>query len=121
MPSNVTFTSVMPSIPVAALAPAISFYVKTLGFSLVFQNGDAFAIVARNGVELGLLSAVAHDVTPGSGKCYVKVEGIDHLYTIYCNRGVTVRHKLKVETYGMKEFQIADPDGNEINFGQPEL
>jgi len=111
----------MPSIPVANLDTSIAFYVKTLGFNLVFQNGDAFAIVSRNGVEIGLPSAVAHDVTPGAGKCYIKVKGITHLYTGYCSKGVTILHKLKTESYGMKEFQIADPDGNEINFGEPEL
>jgi predicted enzyme related to lactoylglutathione lyase len=121
MPTSVVFTSVMPSMPVKDVPGGVNFYVKTLGFNLVTKNGDVFAIVSRNGVEIGLLSALAHDAVPGCGRCYIKVTGIEKLYASYSEKGVKVLHKLKVEPYGMKEFKIADPEGNEISFGQPEL
>jgi hypothetical protein len=44
--------------------------------------------------------------------------GIDELYEGYRGRGVTVLHELRDESYGMREFMIADADRNEINFGQ---
>jgi catechol 2,3-dioxygenase-like lactoylglutathione lyase family enzyme len=115
-----TFSSVMPSLPVADLDRAIVFYTQSLGFVLRFRNGSCFAIVAHGAVELGLSSPEIAGVPAGHGRCYCKLsEGIDTLYADYRSGGVTIRHELRDESYGMREFMIADPDGNEINFGQP--
>jgi uncharacterized glyoxalase superfamily protein PhnB len=55
---------------------------------------------------------------------YVKVEGIEELYDKFVSNGLKVQDKggltmkLVTQTWGMKEFAVADPDGNRIRFGQ---
>jgi len=110
----------MPSIRVEDVPRAIEFYHDSLGFAPVFRNGVTFAIVRRDGIELGLMKAAYTECKPGGSACYCKLsQGIDTLYAGYQQRGVTILHPLRDESYGMREFMIADPDGNTINFGQP--
>ena len=112
--------SVMPSLRVADIPRAIDFYNDSLGFVPVFRNGVTFAIVRRDHIELGLSQAASDTGTPGGGNCYCKLShGIDALYAEFQARGVSILHPLRDEPYGMREFMIADPDGNTINFGQP--
>ena len=113
------FRSVMPSLPVAELDRALTFYTQALGFLPQFRNGSTFAIIVRDGVELSLMASGFSGVPAGSGRCYFRLSsGIDSLYAAYQATAVEVRHELRDEEYGMREFMIADVDGNEINFGQ---
>ena len=110
----------MPSLPVADMDRAITFYTKSLGFILSFRNGSSFAIVTRDAIQLGLMTPEVAGVPAGHGRCYCKLSGgIDAVYSDYCSRSVSIRHELRDESYGMREFMIADPDQNEVNFGQP--
>jgi len=114
------FTSVMPSVPVAELPRAVAFYAENLGFEIEFQNGTTYAIVSRDGIQLGIGAPPISTVPAGHGRCYFKLStGIDELYEGYRSRGVTIIHELRDESYGMREFMISDLDGNQINFGQP--
>jgi catechol 2,3-dioxygenase-like lactoylglutathione lyase family enzyme len=113
--------SAMPCLRVADVPRAVDFYNGCLGFAPVFRNGVTFAIVRRDQIELGLSQAAYSGATPGGGSCYCKLsQGIDALYADYQARAVTVLHPLRDESYGMREFMIADLDGNTINFGQVE-
>ena len=115
-----SFSSVIPTLPVADIERAITFYTVVLGFRLQFRNGSTFAIVAWDRVEIGLIAADFGGVPAGLGRCYCKLSaGIDALYASYQQREVTILHELRDETYQMREFMISDPDRNEINFGQP--
>ncbi len=118
--STPVFSSAMPSLPVADMDRAIAFYTESLGFILSFRNGSSFAIVSRDTVQFGLIAPDVAGVSAGHGRCYCKLSsGIDAVYADYRSRSVSIRHELRDESYGMREFMIADPDQNEINFGQP--
>src|SRR3989442_12171 len=82
-------------------------------------NGDpiSFAIMKRDNVELMLQTRRLGGV-PGKNGCYIKLTGVEALYSEYQKKGVTIVHPLRTEEYGMKEFMIADLDGNKINFGE---
>ena len=110
----------MPSLPVEEVPRAADYYTISLGFEVVFRSGVTFAIVRRDNVELGLSQAACSGALAGTAACYCKLsQGIDALYAEYHTRGVSIRHELRDESYGMREFMIADADGNRINFGQP--
>jgi predicted enzyme related to lactoylglutathione lyase len=114
------FTSIMPSVPVESLPRAVAFYAEQLGFEVEFQNGTTYAIVSRDGIQIGLAAPPLSTVPAGHGRCYFKLSaGIDELYEDYRARGVTILHELRDESYAMREFLIADADQNQINFGQP--
>ena|SRR5579862_1626906 len=116
---SVRLNSVMPSMPVSGLDMAVAFYTEKLGFKVTFRNGDLFAIVSRDGVEIGLAPVAVHKRTPGTGGIYLKASGVDALHTDLVAKGVAMLHPLRDEAYGMREFMIADPDGNTINYGEP--
>ena len=113
------FNSVMPSVAVRDMEASIRFYREQLGFECIFTNGEptAFALLKRDGVEIGLCAPVLGG-QPGKNNCYIKLNGIDLYYAEIQAKGVPVRHPLRVEEYGMKEFMIEDPDGNTVNFGE---
>lgn len=119
MDSSPRLHSVMPSVAVSDLDTALVFYTQQLGFRVTFENKDLFVIVARDGVEIGLAPAAVHYGIPGKNNLYLKVSGIETLYADLQSRGVPILHPLKDEPYHMKEFMIADPDGNTINYGEP--
>ena len=118
-PMNTSFDSVMPSCAVNDMPKAIQFYLHSLGFTCVFTDGDpiSFVIMKRDTVEISLHTQHLGEV-PGKHGCYVKVRGVDSLYSEYQSKGVKIVHPLRDEEYGMREFMIADPDGNLINFGE---
>jgi catechol 2,3-dioxygenase-like lactoylglutathione lyase family enzyme len=96
---------------------AVTFYTGKLGFDVAFRNGGVYTIVRRDGVEIGL----ALDRTgsrSGRGSCYVKMTGVDSMYSELVANGVAIAHELKNEAYGMREFMVTDPEGNTVNFGE---
>jgi catechol 2,3-dioxygenase-like lactoylglutathione lyase family enzyme len=114
-----SFTSVMPSCTVSDLPKSVAFYRDRLGFDCVFTNGDpiCFAIMRRDSVEISLQTQRLGGA-PGQHGCYVKLTGVESLPADYQKKGVKIVHPLRTEEYGMKEFMIADLDGNTINFGE---
>jgi hypothetical protein len=76
-----------------------------------------FAIMRRDAVEISLQTQRLGGA-PGKHGCYVKLTGVESLYADYQQKGVEILHPLRMEEYGMKEFMIADLDGNTINFGE---
>lgn len=105
--------------PVSDLDAALAFYTQMLGFEMTFKNEGAFAIIARDGVEIGLAPAEIHHGIPGKSNVYLKVSEIESFYADLQSRGAQILHPLKKEPYHMKEFMIADIDGNTINYGDP--
>jgi catechol 2,3-dioxygenase-like lactoylglutathione lyase family enzyme len=117
--SSPLFRSVSPILPVASVDAAISFYESVLGFRLGWKWGDptTVASVCRDDVELMLeLSPEAVPVVPA--KIYVVISGLDQYYAQLVAAGTKVTYPLGVREYGMKDCRIADPDGNEISFGE---
>jgi catechol 2,3-dioxygenase-like lactoylglutathione lyase family enzyme len=110
----------MASCTVVDVPKAIEFYRDILDFHCTFTNGDpiSFAIMKRDAVQLMLQTERLGGV-PGRNGCYIKLTGVESLYAEYQKKVVKIVHPLRTEEYEMKEFMIADPDGNTINFGEP--
>ena len=109
--------SVMPGFPVRDLQVSLEFYRNKLGFKATFKNGDIFAIVSRDQIDLSL-GVDQSGLKAGKGACYLKVTGVDAFHDEFKKKGVEMMHPLRTESYGMREFMIADPDGNTLNFGE---
>jgi len=114
---------VSPTIRVADMRRALSFYEGSLGFRYTFKLEDdlhpeiPYAIVERDDVEIHLqLSAKA----AGLSSCYVFLdEGADALYDEYQRAGVRITRTIEDSNYGARDFTIADADGNTLTFGAP--
>ena len=121
--------SIQPFIKCSKIKESLAFYTEILDFEVI-QAPDpdpdaflsAYAFLEREGSFVHL-SEHAGDGVFGS-VIYVNVEGIEDLYKKFVSNGLKAHDRggitmeLVTQTWGMKEFAVADPDGNRIRFGQ---
>lgn len=111
--------SVSPIFSVDDLAKSIDFYRNTLGFDLAWSWGEPPDIVAvcRDSVEITLTQR-AGTKPAGASQVYLGVSGIDDYYATLVEAGATIVVPIGDRPYGMRDFRIADPSGNELSVGQ---
>ena len=108
---------------------SLSFYTEILDFSVVAPPdpdpasfGAHHAVLARDGDMLHLDSHAREKGCFCSG-FYVRVDNIDALFSAFITNGLVIAEpNLRAgpidQSWGMREFWCADPDGNRICFGQ---
>ena len=115
-----------PGLFVKNMRRALEFYERKLGFQCTFKLDDEhhpeipYAIVKRDDVALHLSldrGERGQDVA-GKGFCYVDVDVIDGLAEEWKAAEVHFVRALEESRYGMRDFVVADPDGNHLGFGQ---
>src|SRR6476661_4946765 len=110
-----------PTLHVADMRRTFAFFEKSLGFRCTFKVDDdlhsasPYAIVARDQVAIHLqLSAKA----AGTSSCYITVDDAESVWAEVQRAGAQVTRPIENSGYGMRDFNIADPDGNTLGFGQ---
>ncbi len=103
------------------LSDSIDFYCFKLGFELASSYGNPpyYAEIRRGqGQSLMLID----QSTAGPPSSHVSLafysEDIDTLYAEFQSRQVPIKEALEDKAYGMREFQIEDPNGYLIIFRQ---
>ena len=111
--------SVSPIFSVNHLAESIAFYCTTLGFDLAWSWGEPsdIAAVCRDGVEITLTQRVGAKPA-GASHVYLSIAGVDDYYQVLLDAGITMVVPLGDRPYGLRDFRIADPSGNELSIGQ---
>ncbi len=114
-------TSAAAVFQVSDLERSLVFYTEMLGFEKDFVVGSPpfYAGLKRGAVELHLSSSSQSAVRLGQGSVYLFCDVVDSFYRDVTQRGATVTSPLDSHDYGMRDFQIKDPDGNLIGFGAP--
>lgn len=107
---------------------SIEFYTKHLGFSLVEKMGHAFAIIAKDDLQIWLSGpqtsaarAMPDGQTPQPGgwnRFVVEVNDIETLTAQMKESGVTFRNEI-ISGPGGKQILAEDPSGNPIEIFQP--
>ena len=100
---------------------ARAFYRDKLGYTVVEEGGDParFGILQRGGSMLfvdGWHGPRA--ATPDIWSAYIHVNGLDALAAEFAANGVQITRPIEVTVYGMREFEITDPDGVVLCFGE---
>lgn len=107
---------VYPLLPVKDITAAIDFYTNKLGFTLGFTWGDPphFA-----GVNLDQVSVHLSANMPAGNANYVffLVNDATALYEFHQRNGVTITEPPADRDYGLRDYRVLDPDGNELSFG----
>jgi catechol 2,3-dioxygenase-like lactoylglutathione lyase family enzyme len=97
------------------------FFVRSLGFEVIEEGGDPprFGIFRRGGSIL-YVDAWNGPPSPISGgwQLYIHVVGLEEVLAEFHQAGVAVSREPETTVYGMREFEITDPDGNVICFGE---
>lgn len=119
MPITTKFGRIAPTIAVADLSRALAFYVDVLGMTKTFENGNpvGFVIVKRDDAELHLTLAKQHHPTDRN-VAHLLVDDATVLFDHLAANGVRIIKGLRDQTYGLRDFVFADPDGNRIDVGQ---
>jgi uncharacterized glyoxalase superfamily protein PhnB len=95
---------------------ALAYYRDTLGFTVKFTWRDPPQYVC-----LGLGDASVHLSTYAPvAKSIVCIfcMGVDALHDQLAAHGANITQPIKDEPYGMREFEVCDPDGHRLVFGQ---
>jgi len=112
--------AISPMIRVSDYQRAKAFYVDQLGFSCATQAGDpivGFGIVERENVRILLHAWDGAGEAWDNWRAYITVTDMDALAGELTGRGVALSKAPYVTDYGMREFEVIDPDGNVLCFG----
>ncbi len=106
---------------VSNMQDSLSFYSDKLGFNINFTWKDPveYAVLKRGNVNVHL-SLHNADVTNNGlhTNLYVFVYDVDGLYQDFVNKGVSKISKPETHDYGMRDFDVRDPDGHVLCFGR---
>jgi catechol 2,3-dioxygenase-like lactoylglutathione lyase family enzyme len=109
-------TRLNPSLWVRDVARALEFYTSRLGFTLGFTWGDP---VLMAGVRLGKEQIFLQQGDPGTapGRVYFTIDDADALHAYQVGNGVEVLVAPGDREYELRDYSVADLDGNELTFG----
>lgn len=109
---------VTPTLPVADLAEAIAFY-ESIGFEIQTSGSDGgFAFVHHDGQSVFDLDLTDVDRTGNRAGCYIVAPDVDAWHVRVVTAGITATEVADME-WGMREFSLRDPSGNNIRIGHP--
>ena len=116
MPHDARLNDAAPGFSVRDLDAAVRFYEEALGLSEAFRN-ESYAVMKRDAVSIHLSLDPSGD-RGGKGFCTVFVSGVDKVYETCRARGAKITRPIENSPYGLRDFVIADLDGNTLLIGE---
>ena len=105
----------LPALPCDDVPAAVAWYRDVLGFRINYQQGD-LGVMDRDAITLLLIARTAQH--QGIGSCTVYVSDADVLYEELLAKGARVLGPPISHPWGLRDFQVVDPEGNCIRFAQ---
>jgi catechol 2,3-dioxygenase-like lactoylglutathione lyase family enzyme len=104
---------------VSDLAKSLEHYRDVLGFTVSFQYGNPtfYACLCRDEVQLHLIAAQQTKRLPGNGAICIFVRDVDAVHADLVKRAANIVKPPQNYDYGMRDFDVLDPDGNQLVFG----
>ncbi|HEV8366566.1 MAG TPA: VOC family protein [Pyrinomonadaceae bacterium] len=103
-----------PVLHVPDVQAAVGYYRDVLGFVSDFGN-DEYAVVWRDNSAIHFLKS---DAIPSGVHLFQWVRDVDSLYEEVRKRGAEVTVQPTDRSYGVRDFNVRDPNGVSIVFGQ---
>ena len=111
-----------PVFPVEDPLKTAEYYRDILGFDINFKWGDPPSYVVINRDDTVGIHLVKKEDQFQPSKNHVSLfifsHDINSLYTAYAKAGADILHPLGDRDYGMRDFDIKDPNGFILSFGQ---
>lgn len=106
---------------VSNFGKSLDYYTRILGFEIDFRHGKpvSYAGLSWKNVHLHISATYPYRNNTGHGNFYIYCAEIDRLYARLDAAGVEFYSRISDREYGMRDFAIKDPDGNQIGFGTP--
>jgi uncharacterized glyoxalase superfamily protein PhnB len=116
---------VAPTFLVEDVAATAEWYREHLGFDASFfpkMPPHVYGAVHRDGVEIMLLRLEGYRKAQiaragGNWDAYIRIEGVREFYESIRQK-TPIRMELKKQSYGDTEFEVADPNGYVLVFGE---
>jgi catechol 2,3-dioxygenase-like lactoylglutathione lyase family enzyme len=104
---------------VKSVADSMAYYRDKLGFDVAFEYGKPtfYVGLCSGDVSLHLVEAAKTPRQAGHGAVTIFVDDVDALHAELVKRGAKVLKEPKDYDYGLRDFDVADLDGNMIFFG----
>jgi len=106
---------------VQSMEQSLTFYRDQLGFAVTFtwQEPVTYAVLRRGDVSLHLTTR-DDDSRPSSvhTAMYIFVYDVKAVYEEFKQRGVNLPEAPEARDYAMEDFDVVDPDGYRISFGE---
>jgi catechol 2,3-dioxygenase-like lactoylglutathione lyase family enzyme len=104
---------------VSDIERSLAHYRDVLGFSVTFEYGEptSYVCLCRDEVALHLIAARRTSRLPGNGAICVFVRDVDAVHAELAERGANIVKPPEDYDYGMRDFDVLDPDGNQLVFG----
>ena len=101
------------------IAESMAYYRDKLGFDVAFEYGEPtfYVGLCSGDVTVHLVAASQTPRQPGNGAMCIFVDDVDAVHADLMKRGAKVLKEPKDYDYGMRDFDVADLDGNMIFFG----
>lgn len=107
-------------IPVADINVSLAYYQDKLGFTCDFTWKDPpeYAVLRRGGVSVHLTLGKPDERSRSDAPiAYVFVHNVDLVYAQLVSSGAEISEPVADREYGMRDFDIKDPDGYCFTFG----
>ncbi len=115
-----SLTSSIPVLRVSDYQRAKAFWTEVLGFSVAEEAGDpvvGFGIFRRDAARVFLEAWQGPEAPYHRWRAYFHSSDLDGIAKSLTEAGADFKGPTVTE-YGMREIEIADPDGNVVCFGQ---
>ena len=102
------------------IAASTTFYRDGLGFAVSFEYGNPtfYVCLCRDDVQLHLVTEGIAKRQAGESALSIFVMNVDTIYAEFMGRGISTIKPPADYDYGMREFDLLDPDGNRLIFGK---
>ena len=112
--------AVMPMLAVTDIPRAVSFY-ERIGFTQAYQD-EQYGILTRDKIEIHVWKWEGFDVlfdpNVHANGCYIRVRGIEDLYTRLEAQGIVPSTGQLQEMPWGRQFTALDPDNNALHFAE---
>ncbi|HKP01375.1 MAG TPA: VOC family protein [Nitrospiraceae bacterium] len=104
---------------ISDLERSIEFYSNRLGFRVDFRFGNPayYAGLTIGNVCLHISSRYPYKNNTGHGIPYISVEEVDNLNDRLVKAGMKFYCPVGNREYGLRDFALKDPDGNQVGIG----
>jgi uncharacterized glyoxalase superfamily protein PhnB len=106
----------LPMLPLDDVAAGVTHYRDVLGFKINYQQED-LGVMDRDDVTLLLVQRTERHRGTGAAEFYI--ENADSLYAELKSKGANVQGEPVSHPWGLRDFRVLDPEGNELIFAQP--
>ena len=112
----VAFEKIMPELPWTDVPAGVQHYRDILGFKINYAQHD-IGVMDRDEARVLIIARTPQHT--GIGSCYVYVSDADALHRELVSKGANVIGEPVSRPWGLREFRVLDPEGNQLTFGQP--